>query len=380
MMAMEEDKTTSVEFPTTTHEAIDWIRETLANSVQLTDAEVDDTWTMVACEKAQLHPAVSAVLTTPRKDTEALSLKLNTMGTWLNAPFGTKSNLVMDLNAPPSADFLKLVKLHCLDRKTGRLKIFSTAPSAQMLHAFLQDQELATAPWDIVCYTGAYNIQVDAQVNLLTTLYKKLISGDGSRMYMAQWYTGMGQGKEGRLRNLSTLLGDDDWKLIATENPSLCRFIEGLLYVFNKNLVVPANLFEDGKQGTQVTPPSILKAAEEAWSKTTYPEYVAFCQRATVDGVSVWNYVKNKKKGILASVNALIHDAPLADMLIGLVISKRLEKCWKLCAGSLVVDKDMLNIVPVKQDEVPNVFELQLQLSEASVQAVHDEILELFCA
>lgn len=382
---MEENKITPMEevqeskWLDSVPEAICWIRATLKGSFHLTDSEVDDIATMAACEQADIHPNISMVLTTPRKDFEALTLKLTTMGCWLNGPFGSKTNLITDMNYPPALpNFYKQVKTHCVDPITKRLKIFSTAPSAKMFNALLQNQELAALPWDVVCYTGAYNIQVNEQVNFLTTLYKKLTSGDGSRMYMAQWYTGMGQGKDPRLRNLSSLLNEKDWQYINKENPSLVRYIENLLFVFNKNLIMPDNLFDDGKQGTKTTPTTVIEAAKKVWESGCYVEYVEFCQSAVIGGIKIWDFVKNKKKGILASVDALVHDAPLADMLIGLVISTKLEKYWKISAGRLVIDNDMLNIAPV--DDTPNVFELQLQLSDEAVQAVHDEILNMFCA
>jgi hypothetical protein len=330
----------------------------MKGGLHLHDGEFDDVGTMKMYEQQDLHPAVSVVLMAPgKKDYRCLSLKLAMMGAWLEEPFGSQENLVLPLRPDQEASqlFLEVVRQHCVH--DGRLRLVSTAPSGPYLDLLLQDEVLGKLPWDMVFYTGIYNVNTGVP-DLKTTLLKKSRDPE-SCLFNGNWFTAMGGPRmEPYLKDFSTLVAEEDWKVFKKVDAVLHGYQEEFMKKFNQELVAPESLFLEEK-----TPPEVVTEAGQIWKTGDFPAYRKFCLAAPQK-----QYVKPKKVNILSS---LTRNAPNADWLLGLAIQPTLEHLWKLETGSLIYDPKVSAFqVVVPDDGIPaNTFELVLRRPESSMMS-----------
>jgi hypothetical protein len=353
--------------------AVALVHDTARGCLRISDGELDDTWTDFMLQQLGLRPAVRINLLSANKDRDAAYLKTVLAREWLGDGVDHGFNYTLDVDAEPSNCVLENILEHCVDFKTGRLKIVCTAPCASVIQGLLAHKLLAKLHWDVICYAGAYNIQNKKQVNLLNTLATKISQDPESRLYLAQWFTAMGRGTVPRLTNLSTLLTKEDWVAIESKNLNLWYAVENFLRVFNAGLIEPNSLFIEG------TPDKIRIAAAESFACTRssvggadYQHYAKFCLTDEVR-----EYVKPKKLGIFFGVDGLAHDAPLADMIIGLAAHPAMKRYWRLHRGTLRID-EKAGFLDIAAGAEGNTFELQLVISDDAIAALHDTVLSGF--
>lgn len=356
---MEEQKEWPV--PTTVEDAQFHIQQVCSGGIALMDNEWDDNALAYYLYTRNIRPNVCVTLTTSQKDFPVLSSKLIMLGAWLGDSLGTRSNLTLDLANWQDQDkmtaLIYTVKKNCIHN--GRLRILSTAPSGPILQVFLNDPVLAKMPWDIVVYTGQYNVihGQDKGLPVLLDVLPKIPSG--STIFNGTWTGGR---QDARLKDLSTLLTHDDWERLHERNPPLLRTMENFMKVFNVGLIAPQSLFQDQ------TPPEIIESAKQIWNKKKLDDYLIHCQ-------SLRQWVKDKKKTILTS---LYRNAPLADFIIALAQDKRMTKLWELKTGVLEATGSFL---VTKEGEVtdttPN-YCFHLELRGQAFDTIHDIVMETF--
>jgi len=346
-----------------------WLDNTLEDCLHIHDAELDDLGLCKAMTNSSSRPAVSIILTFPKKDHETLGAKLKLMQIWLDrdAELGTVANFVLPASevAISAKRITQLVRDHCVHG--GRIRICSTAPSGCILKLLLDDPELGKLPWDLVCYSGAYNVS-SGEPKLLDLVARKMNSGDGSRMFNANWFTAMGADKmPPELKNFGTILQDEDWDVLPEP---LEKAIRHFLKLFNRKIADPDDLFLDTAN------PEIVKAARDIWQQDKLDDYLKYCNQNP-------SAVKPKKRGLLSKID---QDAPGADFLIALALQRRLWSTglWKVVPGKLVVD-EKLQVFQVAEGVAPNnVFGIQLtqlHTSEAlsPIGEIHSALVELLC-
>ena len=371
MEVCEDKKNTT---PTTVAEGCEWIIDTCDGALSIQDGEWDDIalrrhlW-----DKNKVYPAFNITVTTPGKDREALVLKLQMSYLWLGDSWTPYGDLVMDMAERPDKELLQRIKTHCVHN--GRLRVLTTAPSGTILQACLDDPQLGAIPWDVVTYTGTYNVitgEKNGLPTLLDVLAKKMNRQDGSVMFNGNWWVAMGRDKmDKRLKDLSTLFNDADWQMLRDIYGDLVRAVERFMCVFNAGLIQPDKLFNDGEDGAEIAPPEVLQEAV-AQRQKGMSEYVRWCK--TPEAIK---WVKNKKKNILLSLE---HNAPMADYVIALATEADMQPFWEIKTGVL---QAKLDSKPKVLDTAPAVdvpincfhFELKPVAADKVYETVHASVM-----